>query len=52
MCLSGAGVHVLPAGGGGDVEGHLAVLLEPERAGRREESRAALVERVAGPEAT
>ena len=52
MCLSGAGVDVIPAGGGGEVEGDLAGLLEPERAGRREDSPAAVVERVAGREAT
>jgi len=52
MCLSGAGVDVLPAGGGGEVEGDLARRLEPERAGRREDSPAVVVERVAGREAT
>jgi len=52
MCLSGAGVDVLPAGGGGEVAGDLAGRLEPERAGRREDSPAAVVERVAGREAT
>jgi len=30
MCLSGARVDVLPAGGGGQVDGDLAGLLEPE----------------------
>jgi len=33
MCLSGAGVDNLPAGGGGEVEPDLARLWEPERAG-------------------
>jgi len=51
MCFSGAG-DVLPAGGGGEVEGHLAAGLEPERAGRGEDSPAAVVERVARGEAT
>jgi len=52
MCLSGAGVDVLPAGGGGEVEGDLAGLLEPERAGRPEDSPAVVVERLGGQEAT
>jgi len=52
MCLSGAGVDVLAAGGGGEVEGELAGLLEPERGGRREDSPAVVVERIVGGEAT
>jgi len=52
MWLSRAGVDVLPARGGGEVEGDLAGLLEPERAGRREDLAAAVVERVAAREAT
>jgi len=52
MCLSGAGVDLLPAGGGGVVEGDLAGLLEPERAGRPEDSPAVVVERLGGREAT
>jgi len=52
MCLSGAGVHVLPAGGRGEVEGDLAGLLEPERAGRPEDSPAVVVQRLGGREAT
>jgi len=48
MWLSGAGVDVLLARGGGEVEGDLAGLLEPERAGRRQDSPAAVVERIAG----
>jgi len=52
MCLSGAGVEVLAAGAGGEDSGDLSGHLEPERAGRREDSPVAVVARVAGPEAT
>ena len=52
MCLSGAGGDVLPAGGGGEVEGDLAGLLEPERAGQPEDSPAVVVERLEGRQAT
>jgi len=52
MCLSAAGVDVLPAGGGAKDSGNLAGRLEPEQAGRRDDSPAAVVERVAGREAT
>jgi len=52
MCLSGAEVDVLPAGGGGKVEGEMAGLLKPERAGRPEDSPAVVVERLGGREAT
>jgi len=52
MCLSAAGVDVLPAGGGGKDSGNLAGRLEPEQAGPRDDSPAAVVERVAGREAT
>jgi len=46
------GVDNLPAGGGGEVEGDLAGLLEPQQGGYREDSPAAMVEPVAGSEAT
>jgi len=48
MSLSVAGVDVLPDGGGGEVEGDLAGRLESERAGRREDSPAVVVERLGG----
>jgi len=46
--LSEAGVDVLPAAGGGEVLGDSASRLEPKQARRREDSPAAVVERVAG----
>jgi len=52
MCLSGARVEVLLARAGGEYSGDLAGHLEPERAGRQEDSPVAVVERVAGPKAT
>jgi len=52
MCLSGAGVDVLPAGDQGEIAGNLAGLLEPERAGQREDSPAVVVEHLGGQVAT
>jgi len=52
MCLSAARVHVLRAGGAGEDSGDLARRLEQEWAGRREDLPAAVVERIAGREAT
>jgi len=48
----GAGVDVLPAGGGGEVEGNLAGRLKSEQAGRQDDVPAAMVGCVAGREAT
>jgi len=48
----GGGVDVLPAGVGGEVEGDLAGLLEPERAGRQDDSPALGVAPLGGQEAT
>jgi len=52
MCLSGAGVDVFPAEGGGEVTGNLAAHWEPERAERWEDSSAVVVEGIARRAAT
>jgi len=51
MCFSGAGVDVLPAGGGGEVSGDWAGRLEPEHGGQLEDSPAVVVERLGVREA-